>query len=260
MELTKSFDIASTYLEMITNPPPILFTAQLKYTFELQMKLIELMRKFPRRHIEQLFQKFTNGIDSFKFEVEFFCAGEECDKVFWLLMYKKAFLDYLQSYVKENVQRKFCSECQRIKKEEEKAKRKEENKFYLIEQKNIKTQILVSTAHYIKYYLNPNRAWGNHLKPFQRRMIIQNSCFNPKVVSRYCKQRIKYYDFLQTPYWKIVTYVKRKYANFKCELCNSSETPSVHHKTYENLGLEMWNLNDLIVLCKNCHSKFHDKT
>lgn len=46
-------------------------------------------------------------------------------------------------------------------------------------------------------------------------------------------------------------------ADYKCQLCNREGTMNVHHKTYERLGEEQ--LNDLIVLCQDCHAKFHDK-
>jgi len=45
----------------------------------------------------------------------------------------------------------------------------------------------------------------------------------------------------------------------KCELCGKKKNLHVHHTTYENHGLEHIHLNDLMVLCKICHAKFHDK-
>ena len=36
-------------------------------------------------------------------------------------------------------------------------------------------------------------------------------------------------------------------------------TVDVHHKTYEHHGQEHRYLGDLVLLCRNCHSKFHDK-
>lgn len=72
-------------------------------------------------------------------------------------------------------------------------------------------------------------------------------------------QKLSYEDFLNTKYWDLVRRYKLKRSGFKCELCNSNgKTLNVHHKTYDNHGMEHDNLEDLIVLCRNCHEKFHD--
>ncbi len=41
----------------------------------------------------------------------------------------------------------------------------------------------------------------------------------------------------------------------KCELCGSTENIHVHHSNYDNLGQEQ--INDVVVLCEECHAKFH---
>lgn len=41
----------------------------------------------------------------------------------------------------------------------------------------------------------------------------------------------------------------------ECCKCKKKKNLHVHHKTYERLGKE--HLNDLMVLCKDCHSKEH---
>lgn len=40
-----------------------------------------------------------------------------------------------------------------------------------------------------------------------------------------------------------------------CEVCDSKEQLDVHHKTYKRFGNER--LEDLVVLCRNCHDAFH---
>lgn len=67
-----------------------------------------------------------------------------------------------------------------------------------------------------------------------------------------------YEDYLETKHWKEASLgIKNIYDN-KCCLCGASETElHVHHNNYNNIGREK--LTDLIVLCKDCHSKFHDK-
>lgn len=67
-----------------------------------------------------------------------------------------------------------------------------------------------------------------------------------------------YQDYLQTPEWQDTRKRALKRANFSCQLCNSNNQQlDVHHRTYENLGEE--DNRDLIVLCRDCHSKFHNK-
>jgi len=67
-----------------------------------------------------------------------------------------------------------------------------------------------------------------------------------------------YKEYLQSPHWKTLTAAKREEAGNKCQLCNDGEvTLHVHHRTYENIYKET--LKDLIVLCENCHKKFHGK-
>lgn len=68
---------------------------------------------------------------------------------------------------------------------------------------------------------------------------------------------MKYYDYLQTPYWKLFADRAKENSGHKCQLCNSHESLNVHHKTYDNRGKETF--EDIIVLCRNCHAKFHDK-
>ena len=67
-----------------------------------------------------------------------------------------------------------------------------------------------------------------------------------------------YAEYLQTQHWQNVRRQALRRAKYKCQLCNNDNgVLHVHHKTYEHLGDEQD--DDLIVLCKACHEKFHDK-
>lgn len=69
---------------------------------------------------------------------------------------------------------------------------------------------------------------------------------------------MRYRDYLNSPEWQMIRQKKLRSARFCCELCNSANTVlDVHHKTYERRGQE--HHRDLIVLCRDCHAKFHDK-
>lgn len=65
-----------------------------------------------------------------------------------------------------------------------------------------------------------------------------------------------YAEYLQTDHWQDVRRRALKRSGFKCQLCNAGKTAlHVHHRTYKNRGQE--ENSDVIVLCANCHSKFH---
>lgn len=71
------------------------------------------------------------------------------------------------------------------------------------------------------------------------------------------KPRIPYKDYLQTSHWLETRKQALERAAHKCQLCSSPNNLNVHHNNYSCLYNETD--KDLIVLCKNCHSKFHDK-
>jgi hypothetical protein len=75
----------------------------------------------------------------------------------------------------------------------------------------------------------------------------------------YSIKYIKYNYFLQTPYWKVISEIKKRDSDYKCNLCNSGEKLETHHKTYDHRGDEIRHMNDLIVICNDCHRKFHDR-
>ena len=66
-----------------------------------------------------------------------------------------------------------------------------------------------------------------------------------------------YKQYLQSDHWKKVRGDALERADYKCQICNSEESLNVHHNTYKNRGCEKD--SDVVVLCLNCHGKFHDK-
>lgn len=70
------------------------------------------------------------------------------------------------------------------------------------------------------------------------------------------------YDaYLRSPEWKEKRADALARALRRCQLCNAKAKKGapldVHHRTYERLGHE--EPADLIVLCRDCHGRFHDK-
>ncbi len=62
--------------------------------------------------------------------------------------------------------------------------------------------------------------------------------------------------YLQSQEWSKLKTQALSRANYKCQLCNARNELHIHHRTYNNIGNE--DLDDLIVLCRKCHEKFHD--
>ena len=68
---------------------------------------------------------------------------------------------------------------------------------------------------------------------------------------------MNYQDYLQSAHWKDVKqrYYRSKFKK-ECFICGKKNLPlHLHHRTYKRLGKEK--LNDLILLCENCHHLLH---
>lgn len=66
-----------------------------------------------------------------------------------------------------------------------------------------------------------------------------------------------YQAYLQTPEWQEKRDQALESAGHRCQLCNSDDSLNVHHRSYERRGNE--ESSDLTVLCRACHSLFHDR-
>lgn len=68
------------------------------------------------------------------------------------------------------------------------------------------------------------------------------------------------YDiFLRSSYWRCIRKIKLEQAGGKCQICGSKTNLNVHHNTYAHHYKEHKHLEDLVVLCSDCHSTFHKK-
>lgn len=73
-------------------------------------------------------------------------------------------------------------------------------------------------------------------------------------------QKYKTYFYSE---WDKVRNAVMKRANNKCQCCGrtkdqlKSGTLEVHHNSFDNLCNELNHLDDLIVVCPNCHKKIH---
>lgn len=173
-----------------------------------------------------------------------------CGKIVKKSLTKRKLLDYLRE-----PKNYLCDDCQqtldKIKREEEQ-KSKEEKKQRLHE----------TTMYYIKWYLDPDNSWAKGISGKEKTdtIICVNGDIDSDMVADYISQ-MDYYDFLATPYWEAISLYKKYLAKYKCQLCSCKGNLRTHHKTYDRHGYEheMEVLrDDLIVLCDECHKKFHD--
>ena len=119
------------------------------------------------------------------------------------------------------------------------------------------TIIEVPKNNLLEELLNPEN--GNNITISE---IINSIGASSKLISEFKKkaEKLKYSEYLKTPYWRAISnHIKNK-ENNKCSLCGSTENLNVHHKTYKNKGVEFLNENDLCCLCNKCHKKEHNIT
>ena len=67
-----------------------------------------------------------------------------------------------------------------------------------------------------------------------------------------------YRQYLTSAHWKNTRKKALKRAGHKCQACSAKDRIlDVHHNNYETLGAE--EPQDLIVLCRTCHGRIHNK-
>lgn len=70
------------------------------------------------------------------------------------------------------------------------------------------------------------------------------------------EQHAGWYDeYLESDHWQHVRQGALARALHRCVVCNSDKSLHVHHRNYARLGNER--LDDLTVLCAECHGLFH---
>lgn len=78
------------------------------------------------------------------------------------------------------------------------------------------------------------------------------------ITDEYGDSRTNYDDYIKSPQWRqIRAMMLNKYG--KCQLCSSTSNLEVHHNSYEHVGEEKNHLEDLVVLCHDCHTLFHSQ-
>ena len=68
-------------------------------------------------------------------------------------------------------------------------------------------------------------------------------------------KNMPYKLYLLTRHWQHFRKEALKFYQNKCQTCGKVTVLDVHHRSYDNIGEETF--NDVIVLCHECHGKFH---
>lgn len=87
-----------------------------------------------------------------------------------------------------------------------------------------------------------NTRWGKNNRPKKKKKITK-------------RDKKKYYEYLQSPEWKIFRQLALDTLGHSCGKCGNKKDLQVHHKHYRNIFKE--NISDVMILCKPCHKKTH---
>src|ERR1035437_718595 len=68
--------------------------------------------------------------------------------------------------------------------------------------------------------------------------------------------KLKYFYFLRTFYWLIISQEIKRRANWRCS-CGCRENLQTHHLSNDHHGEEHLYMNELQVLCRKCHQNLH---
>ncbi|MDB1927190.1 HNH endonuclease signature motif containing protein [Clostridium tertium] len=113
--------------------------------------------------------------------------------------------------------------------------------------------IMLSILFTILLVKNENKKDKQLLERKKEKIIYNDFIDSYKKESK----KLEYQEYLNSPHWKETRLKALKRAGNRCQLCSSTNNLNVHHNTYKNKGNE--DLKDLVVLCRDCHAKFHDK-
>ena len=101
-------------------------------------------------------------------------------------------------------------------------------------------------------------------------LLLRLKCFaindlcGRSVLSKTAEQLHKFFIYMDNTYREYL--ISKKWAAMKraihflyedeCFICRSKDKLHVHHKTYDRIYNEI--LDDLVLVCSNCHNKIHE--
>lgn len=236
--------------EYLKQKNPIFIKYEDEIDFKTFEKLQEMMSVYSKTRFKECFEKCN--ISGITFRVELQCSI--CKKTIKQNLSKTRLFELLDK--DSRGYRGFeCEDCQNKRTEEFKErerKRKLEEKKYKEEIKNT----------YFNEWLNSDYSLTkeglSNIYQVRNQVISMLNSLDEWEIKDYVNNQMTYKRYLMTPYWQLVSNLARKKAKYKCQLCGSKESLNVHHKTYKHKGFEIMNTDDLIILCQDCHQKFHE--
>lgn len=224
----------------------------------IDSELLQVMSKASIKNLQYVFyqhNKIPNG--GYRYTVELKCPS--CGCVHTKAISKTGLMEILgyKNTYSNNKYINYCGKCKKEKEEQDKAEKENRENYY-------KENSRIKIDNYIENYLDSNKKFKEGVSAYEKiTCVMPQFCdfdFDEKI--RNVVLGMDYSDFLHTPYWDGIRSYKLKKSKYRCQLCGKNGFLNVHHKTYEHHGLEhnrSISDNDLIVLCQNCHEKFHDK-
>lgn len=214
----------------------------------LDSNMLLLLSKGNQEKVRSLFKKSNGALKKMTFSCEVKCTN--CGKMMLLHNCTKTKVFEIIKAIRKNrdvYKIMLCPECNL----------KLKSKLNTISHNISDELIKENTEKYISIYLDPNKHWIN----ISLREKLRNLNFShvDKIKIKDYIECMNYVDFLNTPYWKAISEEVKKKAHYKCQICNGNKKLQVHHRSYENHGLELYHLEDLICLCEDCHTKYHFK-
>ena len=124
--------------------------------------------------------------------------------------------------------------------------------------------VIFKSKQNYKDFIKYNKGLCNKCEEIERKNKIEYDLkHNAELLLEYNKKvnilkSMNYKDYLKTEHWMKIRIKSLNNAKYSCQICNNKKCQlDVHHKTYERRGEEKY--NDLIVLCRDCHSLFHSQ-
>lgn len=214
-------------------------------------RLKEIKEKTNQTFVSDCFERKSPLEDSLKYFTEVIC--KTCGKQFEKKCSKTDLM-----YIITGILKPECNEC---KKQAQEIKEKEMQEWENQRQQREINKTKNITNNFLQYVTVGN-TWKNTIPVYKRFSLLEKDAIGVDLdyIADVIKSNLSYTDFLKTPYWEAISYKKKQLAGFRCELCNNNGYLNVHHRTYKYHGYELYHMDDLIVLCNDCHKKFHNIT
>lgn len=207
----------------------------------IDASLYQMLKEADTKHFNRVFKRNDDilYIKHTPYRVEVMC--KECGRLFIAELSKTAICKSFSGIL--------CDEC-KAKQELAKVALKEKQDEYYRNLLDMRTQNFIDTLFSPKelvHIQHPSKIFKEYVDDAKIKELVNS---------------LSYEAFLGSAYWECIRLYKLKQAGYSCSLCNSKKGLNVHHRTYTHHGLEHKRIyadQDLIVLCKDCHAKFHGK-